>query len=101
MKAKPVKQIGNKQVDCKPEEATHLWLHFPTKYMSYRMVTVNNEGTWKWNLDTENPTISPSILSKSGDQVCHSFVKDGKVEFLNDCTHEFAGKVIDLLEVDI
>lgn len=28
--------------------------------------------------------------------VCHSFVRDGKIEFLGDCTHEFAGKTVDL-----
>jgi hypothetical protein len=32
--------------------------------------------------------------------VCHSFVTDGIVEFLTDCTHDSAGKILDLLDVD-
>ena len=27
---------------------------------------------------------------------CHSFVTDGKIRFLNDCTHEMAGETVDL-----
>ncbi len=30
------------------------------------------------------------------DRVCHSFVRDGHIEFLNDCTHELAGQTVDL-----
>jgi hypothetical protein len=25
---------------------------------------------------------------------CHIFVRDGKIQFLNDCTHELAGKTV-------
>ncbi|MGC4033677.1 MAG: hypothetical protein QM754_18485 [Tepidisphaeraceae bacterium] len=27
---------------------------------------------------------------------CHSFVRDGQIEFLGDCTHELAGKTVPL-----
>ncbi len=33
--------------------------------------------------------------------VCHSFVRDGRVEFLSDCTHALAGQTVDLPEVDL
>ena len=26
--------------------------------------------------------------------VCHSFVRAGQIEFLGDCTHEFAGQTV-------
>jgi hypothetical protein len=26
--------------------------------------------------------------------VCHSFIRDGQIEFLSDCTHAYAGKTI-------
>lgn len=46
------------------------------------------------------PTIRASVLSKGDKQVgkphCHSFVTDGKIRFLNDCTHELAGKTVNL-----
>ena len=31
-------------------------------------------------------------------QVCHSYVTDGKIRFLNDCTHSLAGKTVELPE---
>jgi hypothetical protein len=39
-------------------------------------------------------TINKSVVR------CHSFVREGKIEFLNDCTHEHAGQTLDLLDVD-
>jgi hypothetical protein len=27
---------------------------------------------------------------------CHSFVRDGRIEFLSDCTHAMAGQTVDL-----
>ena len=32
--------------------------------------------------------------------VCHSFVNDGQVQFLDDCTHELAGQTLLLLDVE-
>jgi hypothetical protein len=44
------------------------------------------------------------VLSRGGDidgeHVCHTWINDGKVQFLGDCTHEFAGQTLDLLDVD-
>lgn len=52
---------------------------------------------WKWNKSLEKPTLSPSLLVKRWDGVvCHSFVKDGMIHFLNDCTHELRGKTVEL-----
>ena len=28
--------------------------------------------------------------------VCHSFVTDGRIQYLSDCTHQYAGQTIDL-----
>jgi hypothetical protein len=28
--------------------------------------------------------------------ICHSFVRDGRIEFLSDCTHRLAGQTVDL-----
>ena len=52
---------------------------------------------WHWNGDIENPTLSPSILQTIGPypdghkDICHCFVRDGKIEFCNDCTHNVRG----------
>lgn len=50
---------------------------------------------WSWDKNVGAPTITPSILVRTHDnQVCHSFVKAGKFEFLSDCTHALAGKTV-------
>ena len=78
---------------------------------------------WGFNDDLERPTFSPSILLRSGHfstrfqpgdecwctwekedgsksgfecAICHSFVIDGKIQFLGDCTHAMAGQTVDL-----
>lgn len=33
-------------------------------------------------------------------KVCHTFVTDGRIQFLNDCTHALAGQTVDLPPVD-
>ena len=59
---------------------------------------------WQFNGDIERPTVSPSILmrtSQSGvPHICHSFIQDGYIQFLSDCTHELAGHTVELPEVE-
>lgn len=62
--------------------------------------------TWTFNNSFEKPTVRPSVLVRgwlnknipSG--VCHSFITDGKIEFLTDCSHELKGQTVELLEID-
>ena len=69
-------------------------------------ITVNCKDSWGFNQDFEKPTITPSILTNYYSYVfnkkmrCHSFVKEGLIEFLNDCTHELAGQTVELPCVD-
>ena len=56
---------------------------------------------WGFNGDTVKPTFTPSVLvfhEKDGQRVteCHSFVTDGRIQFLNDSAHELAGQTVDL-----
>lgn len=81
---------------------------------------------WTWNGSVDRPTFSPSILvsgtkitekgraeirawSDAGypkhegafdsvPNICHSFVTDGRIRFLSDCTHALAGQTVDLPE---
>ena len=63
-----------------------------------------NGATWSFNGDVNKPTFSPSIKvtcpTPKRMLICHSFVKDGKIEYLSDCTHELAGQTIELPEYD-
>ena len=71
---------------------------------------------WGWNGSFEAPTLTPSVLLKgvqpitdeehailmAGGKVeprplvCHSFVTDGRIQFLGDCTHSLANQTVDL-----
>ena len=57
---------------------------------------------WTWNGSLEAPTFSPSLLCNpdSPSLRCHSFVTDGKIQFLDDCFHALAGQTVELSEVD-
>ena len=65
--------------------------------------------SWKYNDDPDNPTFKPSVKgfgkrpNKDGEWVewiCHSFIEDGQIRFLNDCTHELAGQTVELPEIE-
>lgn len=111
MKAKPMVLRDGSYIPCEPNEATHVELNMPGP-MGTRIIPVQIKGTragtgnWSWNGDTEKPTLKPSILTmatygpENKKMVCHSWVNDGKVQFLSDCTHSLAGQTVDLLEVD-
>jgi hypothetical protein len=56
---------------------------------------------WDWNGDLEKPTFSPSLLNyieSPGGRRCHSFIKEGRIQFLGDCTHALKGQTVDLLD---
>jgi hypothetical protein len=73
-------------------------------------VWVKGEGVpvWGWNNSLEKPTFTPSILchgpqrdaagafTHGSEGVCHSFVTDGRIQFLSDCTHPLANHTVDL-----
>ena len=75
------------------------------KEYHYIGVAQNNMGfpIWTFNGDNENPTISPSVKVEyhgaDKDTVCHSFIRNGKIEFLTDCTHELAGKTVEMVDL--
>ena len=58
---------------------------------------------WDFNGDVERPTVRPSILVTTRfpdhTKICHSFITDGKIQFLGDCTHELRGQTVELPEV--
>ena len=70
--------------------------------------------SWTFNGDLDKPTCSPSLRVQMGPEcdpvthlapkgapkrVCHSFIKDGMIQFLGDCTHALAGQTVEIPEV--
>lgn len=82
-------------------------------------VQPDNPNGWGFNGDYDKPTFTPSILVQAGHYApgwqgpkcwcntdlpnchykcvrCHSFVTNGQIQFLSDCTHALAGKTVPL-----
>lgn len=79
---------------------------------------------WRWNGSADAPTFEPSVFIRTGHHVpgvklmpdgrcgfcvsaeedghptlcsvCHTFIRDGRVQFLPDCTHRYAGQTLPL-----
>lgn len=52
---------------------------------------------WQWDGDPLRPTFSPSILTSYGpSRHCHCFIRDGQIQYLDDCHHDLAGRTIEL-----
>jgi hypothetical protein len=79
---------------------------------------------WDWNGSAESPTFSPSVLVEGAtltdegyrqweawhaagrpmpapefehvNTKCHSFVRNGQIEFLHDSTHQYRGQTVEL-----
>jgi len=82
--------------------------------MEAHAITVEDCGTglpvWEFNGNGDRPTFTPSVLVTTGravdpnfvpeagdpPEVCHSFVTDGQIQFLSDCTHALAGQTVPL-----
>jgi hypothetical protein len=77
---------------------------------------------WTFNGNFELPTFRASLLVRTGkycgspewynsldgehkefvdknSEICHSFITDGKIQYLDDCTHKLKGQTVDLPEV--
>ena len=113
MKAKPVKinQDGTGYIECDKSECTHIQLNIPgpTSQFTHGKLTLpiitsgsrRDTNCWTWNGSTDSPTLMPSVLSEiPGLFRCHTWITDGKAQFLDDCDHDLRGQTIELLEVN-
>lgn len=108
--------LSKKLRDCEGD-ILHFWCPGCNQAHGVRIC----EGGWTWNQNAERPTFSPSVLVRGyelsaegyamiarGESppagtrypglkvVCHSFVADGRIQFLGDCTHALRGQTVDL-----
>jgi hypothetical protein len=60
----------------------------------------SNGAQWTFNGDMEKPTFQPSISCNPGTvHACHYFLHGGVLNFLPDCKHKFAGRMVELPEI--
>jgi len=55
---------------------------------------------WTFNGSDDAPTFVPSLLCNKDDPAtrCHLFMTNGTIQFLPDCHHKLAGKVVSVPE---
>lgn len=60
---------------------------------------IGEGGHHQFNMDVDNPTVSPSLVeNRTPGRMCHSFIVDGKIQYLGDCFHDLKGQTIELPE---
>ena len=85
----------------------------------------NKKCNWQFNGNMEKPSFTPSLLVNyhtypsgqvwptdeerdrmmKGEKLtmtpgtCHSYITDGRIQFLGDCTHKLANQTVELPEV--
>lgn len=108
-----------------PNSSRHGYSFWCPGCRGYHSLTTS-PGGWGFNGNKDAPTFTPSILTKGGHyadhhkqgdtcwctfykeekhkddpikfecSICHSFVTDGMIQFLGDCTHALAGQTVEL-----
>lgn len=70
-------------------ENQHQWqFHCPGCEKNHAIV----ESIHQFNGNINLPSILPSVFYNEETYRCHSFITNGKISFLADCTHKLAGK---------
>ena len=91
-------------------ESYYFWCPGCEGYHSLYIKNPKGKPVWSFNGDEKRPTFKPSLLVTypsnpkaiekfkewRKERICHSFIIDGKIQFLNDCTHKLRGQTIEL-----
>jgi hypothetical protein len=117
-------QLTNVGTEQTPE--TRILWYCPGCKCSHGVPVPPHAKAWQWNGSLEAPTLSPSVLVTSGHYApnyqggacwcsykaedgtpapfgcirCHCFIRDGRIEFLGDCSHDYVGRTVEMREVE-
>lgn len=67
------------------------------------VIATSGHIAWTFNNDMEKPAFQPSLmvnrdLSNPTAPRCHSYITEGKFQYLDDCTHALANQTIEIPE---
>jgi hypothetical protein len=105
--------MSNKIYEYPDSPQTPRWTEGPRQYWFHcpgckndHAFTVGGRGSgepvqsprWTFNGSFDAPTFQPSLLCNKDypDSRCHSFVTNGKIQFLGDCFHSLKNQTVDL-----
>lgn len=89
------------QLQCEPNK----WIFWCPGCHSHHWFDVTR---WTWNGSLDKPTVRASILNNHTIKLqtsvlsnptelqtrCHIFITDGQIQYLEDCTHSYAGETV-------
>ncbi len=97
-----------KFVNVRPndEELADMYKFYCPACKECHWVSVGPRSAWKivwsFNGDVDRPTVNPSLLVTrnlpTGEQRCHSFIRDGHIQYLGDCTHAMKNQTVEIPE---
>jgi len=75
--------------------------HWLVKSPATGWLKIPRDGRWVFNGDLSHPTFNPSVVEEwdttDGEHYMnHVFVRNGRIEYLRDCSHSFAGQTVDI-----
>lgn len=91
--------------DCPGCKMQHMpVVGYEASYKERTLTAGRGAPQWGFNGDINSPTFTPSLLIREYEgqnvvRVCHFFIKNGTIEFLNDCTHPLKGRTVPMAEV--
>lgn len=102
--------MGKKLYESVSEYPRKVYLfHCPGCGFAHSYCTARPPGeagpVWTFNGNLESPTFTPSLLynvnrSNPTEHLCHTYVTDGKIQFLSDCTHHLAGQTVAMEDIE-
>lgn len=86
----------NEKLVCVHCPGCNMWHPFRVKSV------MKGSPMWTWDGSEDSPTFQPSMLVNKSypESRCHSFVKNGRIEFLSDCHHDLKNTTVDLPDLD-
>jgi hypothetical protein len=65
-------------------------------------IRIPRDGRWEFDGNYERPTFSPSVCEglewdesgEKGNWRNHVYIREGRIEYLSDCTHSMAGRTV-------
>lgn len=68
----------------------------PSVLVQTTKFTARGEAEYQEWCNAGYPKLPPGSKFESAPTVCHSFVRDGQILFLGDCTHELKNQTVPL-----
>lgn len=90
-----------KLIKCKQQSAEDPeYMFYCPGCGTHHFFKTTGKPAWQFTGNIISPTVRPSILVRTPvgkiTKVCHLYITQGKINYLSDCTHPLAGKVVDM-----